>query len=341
MVILVLSAMAGASKILQPFLNNVNDENMAERDREISKYLLLNDGTPAGWGQNGQEIPSKLGLANAGSDVPYDLDIDKVSRLNSENSYALNYSQIFTALQIPDAAFRIEIRPIFEVTINPTATFALANDTLYQFEILTTTRGTLIDTELMCYVIAENHIESYHAFTSNGKIDLNVTLSNDTTGPALLVALAQSVFDAKIASFNTYTFTHNSTEPRPAGTFLRLSPLNYSLDVAFKYPELNLSTAYSVAFNYNSTLTQTAISNESATYSITRFQEASPTIVVVTGRNATTFFTEWVAYPQLPVQMGADLVGSTTLSSTFAYTYIVSVNSLIYQCTIWVGGPRQ
>jgi hypothetical protein len=111
--------------------------------------------------------------------------------------------------------------------------------------------------------------------------------------------------------------------------------------VAFRYPELNLSSAYAVAFNYNSTLTQIAINNESATYSITRFQEASPTIIVVTGRNATTFFTEWVAYPQLPVQMGADLVGSTTLSSTFAYTYIVSVNSLIYQCTIWVGGPRQ
>ena len=41
MVLLVLSAMAGASKLLYPQINSAVDENIAERYREISKYLLL------------------------------------------------------------------------------------------------------------------------------------------------------------------------------------------------------------------------------------------------------------------------------------------------------------
>lgn len=341
MVLLVLSAMAGFSKLLYPHINNTADENVADRYKEISKYLLLNDGTPSNWGQNRQVIPETFGLASVGSDNPYELDIDKVSRLSDESLYAVSYAQLFTALGMPDVSFRIEIKPVFEITINLTATSKEINKTVYQFEILTEKHGIPVQAQLKCYVVAENHLEVTHAYASNGKTSLNVTLSNDVNGPALLVVFARSVYNARIMSFDAYTFAHGSDEPEPKGTFLRLSPLTYTLDASFIYPEINLSDAYVLTFNYSSTLTKTSSDNQSTTYRIRHFLDSSPLLIVVTGWNSSSFFTEWTAYPQIPLQTGTNFVDSTTLSNVFVYTYLVTINSATYKCTVWLGGSRE
>jgi hypothetical protein len=340
MVILVLSAMAGASKLLYPHLNNAGDESTAERYKEISNYLLLNDGKPSNWGQDGQIIPELFGLAAADSN-PYELDIDKVSRLNSENLYAISYAQIFTALKMSDVSFRIQIKPIFEVTTNLTATFKESNETIYQFEVSAEKHGIPVQAELKYYVIAESYFEADYADASNGGTSLNVTISNDVRGPALLAVFARSAGDNKVVSFDAYAFAHNSEEPKPEGTFLSLSPLNYTLNAFFVYPETALSGAYALTFNYNSTMTQISSSNQSATYSIPHFLDPSPTLIVATGQNSTAFFAEWTSYPQIPVQTGAELTGSTTLSNVFAYTYTITINSAIYECTVWLWGPRE
>jgi hypothetical protein len=60
--------------------------------------------------------------------------------------------------------------------------------------------------------------------------------------------------------------------------------------------------------------------------------------MVITGLNSTNFFTEWVAYPQIPLEIGADFTESMSLSNVFAYRYIVTVNSALYECMIWLGG---
>jgi len=320
-------------------MNRMVDENVAERYREISKYLLLNDGTPSNWGQNSQLIPETIGFAKTGSSS-YDLDIDKVSRLNIENLYALSYAQMFTALKMPDVSFRIEIKPIFEVYINLTRTYVLVNTTVYQFEILTQKHGVPVQVELNCYVIAENYFGADYTCTSNSRTCLNITLSNDVTGPALLVVFSRFVSNTKIVSFNTYAFAHNSAESKPKGTFLRLSPLDYSLTASFIYSGISLSRAYALTFNYNSILTQISNSSQSALYDIPHFLDSSPTLIVITGWNSTVFFTEWTVYPQIPLQAGVGSAGLTALSNVFAYTYIVVINSVIYECTIWLGGPR-
>jgi hypothetical protein len=341
MVILVLSAMAGASKLLYPHLNNAGDENAAERYKEISNYLLLNNGKPSNWGQDGQTIPEMFGLAKADSSSPYELDLDKVSRLNSENIYTVSYAQIFTALKMSDVSFRMQIEPIFEVTTNLTATFRETNETVYQFEVSTEKHGIPVPAELEYYVIAENHFEANYAGASNGEFHLNVTILDDVHGPALLTVFARSVCNSKVISFDAYAFAHNSTEPEPKGTFLSLSPLNYTLNAFWVYPEIALSDAYALTFDHNSTITQTSSTNRSATYSIPHFLDSTPTLIVVTGLNSTVYFTEWTSYPQIPVQTGADLIGSTALSNVFAYTYTITINSAIYECTVWLWGPRE
>ena len=340
MVLLVLSAMAATSKLLYPYINNAIDSGLAERYREISKYLLLNGGTPSDWGQSCQTIPVLFGLADADSDNAYALDIDKVSRLNSENLYAMSYAQIFTILKMSDVSFRIEIKPIFDVNINLTATFQSANETTYQFEILTQKNGIPIQAELKCYAIAEDFLETNYAYASNGETRFNVTIPNDIEGPALLVAFAKTTYDPRIVSFGVYSFAHNSISPKPKNTFLGLSSLNHSLTTSFVYSGINLSKVYALTADYYSILEQAGSSNQSATYGIPHFLDSSPILLVATGWSSTVFFTEWTAYPQIPLQIGADFADTSALSNIFAYTYAITINSALYECTVWLGGPK-
>ncbi|MGB9960215.1 MAG: hypothetical protein ACPLKQ_06825 [Candidatus Bathyarchaeales archaeon] len=340
MVLLVLSAMAATTKIIYPSINGAFDAEAAERFREIAEYMLLSPGWPSNWGQD-KTVPETFGLAEACAENAYTLDLDKVSRLNSENLYALTYAQIFASLGIQDVSFRLEIKPVFDVCINLTEALENTDQTTYKFKVLTEKNGAAVSAALRYYVVAENFLETSPIYDSDGEVHLNVTVPNAVNGPALLVVFAKSSSNPKITSFGVYHFAHNSLEPAQKGTFLRLSPLNYSLTAVLARPEIVLSKAYSLTFNYSSTLTQTASGNHSATFSIPKFLDSSPTVLVVTGWNSTEFFAEWATYPQIPLQTGASFAESQSLSNVFAYTYLVTIGSSVYQYTVWFGGPRQ
>ncbi|MEM3694921.1 MAG: hypothetical protein QXJ11_03060 [Candidatus Bathyarchaeia archaeon] len=340
MVLLVLTAMANTSKLLYPHVNGDDTENIAEKYRQISEYILLSAGEPSEWGKSALVIPENFGLAKSDSSVAFDLDVDKVSRLNSENAYALSYAQAFSALGMPEISFKLEITPIFNTAINLTTTYSAADETTYQFTIVTEKNGLPVGTELNYYVIARDYLDSGFATIANGEAQLNITIPNSVEGPAILVVFASAISYSRIVSFKVYAFAHNSLEPHQKGTFLKLSPLNQSLYVALLNQETSLSEAYALAPSHYSVLTQTSSENQFATYAIPQFVNASPIILVVLGWNATTFFVEWTVYPQLPLQFGVNFQNPSTLSDVFAYTYIVTVNSALYECKVWLGGPR-
>jgi len=341
MVLLVLSAMANTSRILSPYVNNEVDANAAERYEKISSYMLLSQGTPSDWGKDSSAIPETFGLARYASETPYELDIDKVTRLNSENLYAVNYARLFTSLKMPDVSFRLEIEPVFETRASLTATFEGTNETTYEFEILTQKHGNPVKADLKCYVVAEDYFGTTLVNDSSSSALVNMTLPNSVGGPALLVVFAKAVNDVGIVSFGVQSFAHNSAESQPRGTYLRLSPLNYTLNVSQRYSETSLSTAYALSFAYDSTMSQTLINTQSSAFAIPHFLDTSPIVTVVTGSNSSLFFEEWSAYPQVPFQTGADFANSPTLSNIFSFTYLVTINSALYECTVWLGGPRE
>jgi hypothetical protein len=341
MVIVVVSAMAGAANLVNPSVSDVADQNLARRYEEISEYLISNAGKPSTWGQNGGAVPEIFGLARANSDNAYELDIDKASRLNAENQYAIRYADMFTSLGLSDVSFRLEIKPVFQIIINLTATFELKDETTYQFQIRTEKNGATVETELQSYVIADGYFERTYVCASPGEISQNTTIPNDVGGPALLVVFARSGYNDRIVSYGVYGFRHHSAGTESTEGFVKLSPLNYSLDASFVCHGLNLLEAYSLAFNRSSVMIETKSSSESATYEIPHFVDPSPTVNVLTGRNSTVFFVEWVAYPQVPLEIGADFGASASLSDVYAYSYVVTINSATYVCTIWLGGPRK
>jgi len=341
MVLLVLSAMAATAGLIYPHISSSFGTQASKRFGEIAKHILLSVGKPADWGENSQTVPEEFGLAEDKAAVPYTLDVDKVSRLNSENLYALTYAQIYTSLKIPDISFRIEIKPIFETSINLVATYENESETTYEFEAATLRSGANVPAELRLYVIAENFLQNFGVHSSDGEICFNVTIPKSVDGPALLVVLAKSKFNEKIVSFAMYAFAHNLQDPAPKSGLLRLSPLNYTLTVVPNNPEINLSKVYALTFNYHQTLEQKASQNGLVTFGIPKFLDASPTVLVVAGWNSTQFFIEWTVYPQLPVEMGISPTESMNLSDFYAYTYLVTVNSAVYKCIIWLGGPKQ
>jgi hypothetical protein len=61
-------------------------------------------------------------------------------------------------------------------------------------------------------------------------------------------------------------------------------------------------------------------------------------VIVITGLNGSTSFAEWVAYPQVPLQIGADFDESTTGSRIVVQNHIVAINSALYEVITKWGG---
>jgi hypothetical protein len=339
MVMLVLSAMAATTTFLRPHMNTTDGDSSQRLYRELSKYLLLNEGMPSNWGQNGQTIPETFGLARSNAECPYELDGDKVSRLNDENLYAISYAEAFTSLEAPDTFFKIEIKPLFDVKIRLDTTFDSSNDTIYQFEISTERNGVPISTQMRIFTVAEAYLKATSASATNGETMQNVTIPDIVNGPALLAVVACSAYNDRIMSFNACAFARSSAEPNLKGTFLKLSPLNHSLTASFSTSGIDVTNAYALTLNHEFQLEQMSNTSESTTYEIPKILDSGPTILVLTGTNSTKSFIEWTAYPQIPVEMGADFADSQALSDVFSFTYLITIDSIIYDCTVWLGGP--
>ena len=106
------------------------------------------------------------------------------------------------------------------------------------------------------------------------------------------------------------------------------------MNVSFQYPNVEVSNAYVLAYNYHFNLSQDASGNQTTQYSIPHLLEASPMILVLNGNNVSTSFAEWTTYPQVPLEIGADFSDLTTRSKAVALTYIMSINSVLYESVI-------
>ena len=335
MLILIVSAMAGMTKILQPYISHLANGEEGLWHRRLCEYLLLSSGTPQNWGEIKESNPSTLGLASL-TQKPYELNPDKISRLNSENIYSLTYQEILKAFGTSDFSLNIKVHPLFEVSINLTASHIEGATTTYTFKMTTAKSGYTLATALKCYITLETYISTISTTTDqNGTGYVNVTLPNSLSGPALLVTFAKAETYSQVMSFNAYTFSHNNPDtPEPNKTFLQLSPIEQTLTASLQKPNLTVQNAYVFTYNYQFDLPQITSENQTLEYRIPKLLEASPVIFVLNGNNASNAFTEWCTYPQVPLEIGADFNDLTSKSNTIAQPYIVSINSIFYESII-------
>jgi len=174
--------------------------------------------------------------------------------------------------------------------------------------------------------------------SANGTGTLFARVPNSLNGTALFLVFAQSTANQNVVSVNAYVFSHNSQNHIPNEAFARLNPLDYAINATMLYDTVEVVSARVFTFNYNSSLTTEAQSGQTIEYAVPRFLDASPSVVVVTGLNGSTSFAGWVAYPQVPLQIGAGFDESTAGSRIVVQSHIVAINSALYEVITKWGG---
>ncbi len=332
MVIVVLSAMAATSNISHVIINPNGEGSL--KNAQLPMLILLGEGKPSDWGRETGSMPEIFGLSNPISYGTYDLDIDKVTRCNSQNLFSLSYAQAYAALNIPDVSFEIEIKPLFDVLITLTGESMQANDTVFQFRIATEKAGLPIQTNVKAYVIAEDLFDSFKLAATDAEAWLNVSLPIGYSGSALLTVIASSVADQRMTSFASLPFTSGSAQTEPDSLRLNISPLNQTVTISASSVNVTVSQVYVLSLDYNSTLRLVDVGNRTWFSHLPSFVDSSPRLIVALGHDGTSFFLEWASYPQVPIKIGADFHTPAADSSVFASEYIVTIDSVIYSCVV-------
>jgi hypothetical protein len=324
-----LLATASLAGTMQDRITAMQDLNKEDYLRNIAEHLVTSYGTPVDWGAVGA-VPSSFGLADSEFSYLYALDIDKISRLNSQNSYGLSYVQASGASRLTNIALGISVSQMLSITATLSANSSMGDETAYTFKISVSQASGPTSAALQCYVVANDFVSDVSNTTSSVGVGyVTVQIPNTSNGPALLVVFARATFDDRITAYEAYSFAHLSQEPSPNHTFLGLSPLNYTLSVEEKFPDVTVEHGYAFSYAYQSNLTSTS----TTTYAIPEFMDKSPTVLVISGVNDTTPFVEWTAYPSVPLDFGSDFANSE--KNVFSYT--VLIKETLYKLTISFG----
>ena len=329
MVSVALLATASLAGTMQAQINSMQDLNKDAYLRNIAEHVVTSYGTPVDWGATGA-VPSSFGLADSTSSYLYALDIDKISRLNSQNGYALSYFQVSQAARLSNIALGISVSQMLSITATLSANSSVGDETAYTFEISVSQASGPTSAALQCYVVAQNFVSDISNTTSSAGVGcVTVQIPNASNGPALLIVFARATFDDRVTAYETYSFAHLSQEPSPNHTFLGLSLLNYTLSVEENFPDVTIEHGYAFSYAYQSNLTATS----ATTYAIPEFVDKSPTVLVISGLNDTAPFVEWTAYPGVPLDFGADFENS----EKNVFVYNVLVKGTLYKLALSFG----
>ena len=307
-------------------IGGLNQESYLQgiADRIVSSY-----GSPTNWGAS-QNIPNSLGLSSATSGTLYELDIDKICRINNQNSYSLSYSEALAAAHISNIAFGVDVSQMLTIGITRTGNTTIGNIVTYTFQISISQDSGPIQSTLKCYFLAASYSASVSNVTSSFGIGtINVNVPTSAAGPAVFLVFAQANLDFRLCAYEVYPFAHLSSEPSPNGTYLNLSPLNSTLTVEKNFPASTINNAYAFSYSYNSTLNPIS----GSTYTIPDFVDKSPVVIVVKGTNGTASFNEWVAYPQAPSVFG----GNFSSISAHVFVYVAIIDEVLYKVTLRFG----
>ena len=324
-----LLATASLVGTMQTRINSFQDLNKDDYLRTIAEHIVTSYGTPVDWGSS-NAVPTTFGLSDSDSPHLYALDIDKISRLNSQNSYSLSHIQVSNAARLNNIALGISLSQMLSITVMPYANATIGDETAYTFKISVNQASGPTSASLHCYVAARDFLSDASNTTSSDGIGyISVQIPNSSSGPALLIVFARASFDDRITSYEAYSFAHLAQEPSPNHTFLGLSPLNYTLNLNPNFSGITIEQEYAFSYAYQSNLT----SITTTTYAIPAFVDKSPIILAISGLNDTTAFIEWASYPDIPLDFGSNFENS----EENVFVYIVTVKETLYKLTLSFG----
>ncbi|MCW4047047.1 MAG: hypothetical protein NWE99_05750 [Candidatus Bathyarchaeota archaeon] len=328
-----LLATASLVGTMQTRIDSMQDLNKQNYLRAIADQIVFSLGSPTDWG-SGAAVPSSFGLHSGEASYPYDLDVDKVTRLNSQSSYALSYGEVSNAARLNNLALGIKLSKMLAIAVMLSANTTTGAATTYTFMIQVSQAQGSVSAGLHCYMVATDFLADVYSTTSSSGVGYaTFEIPNSANGPALLIVFARATSDERLTAYEVYSFAHLSETPAPNQTFLRLSSLNHTLNVSQNVLDITVNDGYVFSYSYQANLTATS----NSIYAIPAFVDKSPTVTVISGQTSAASFVEWVAYPDVPLQFGADFENS----EENVFVYVVTINGAFYKLTLTFGDVAQ
>jgi hypothetical protein len=325
-----LIGMAFLGSTMQTRIDSTQDINKDSYLKVIADRIVTNTGSPVDWGTH-STLPIDFGLASSFSHNTYELDLDKICRLNSLNKYALSYLDLSNAAKL-DMALGIKISQLMTINIIQLSNSTVGSETSFAFQISTSIDSKPTRASLCCYFVADSYLTEVNASIPDiGIGQVTVQIPTSGTENTLLVAFARAYIDDRITSYAIYNFAHSTQESIPSSTNLALSPLDYTLNI--NDTGLEVLNGYVFSYSYQQLLP----SLEGSQVAIPKLLDKSPLVLVVEGINGTINFKEWTAYPQIPLKIGSNFNDS----EQNIFSYIVTVKGVLYRLDFSLGDlPR-
>jgi len=328
MVTVALISMAFLGNTLEAQINSTKDANKQSYLQAIADHLLTNVGSPSNWGASGV-APSDFGLAAASSTVPYELDLDKVSRLNPLNGNTLSMFQLGESSKL-NIALGITISQILSISVTQKENFTVGGQVYCTFTVSTNVQANPTSASLHGYLLADSYLsEATNQSSSSGYGNLSFEVPANMTQDALLVVFARANYDDRVTSYAIYDFNLSSQQSIPDRSVAALTPQNYTLNVSPSVPDVTVEGGFALSFGFQQNLTSTSGSQ----YRIPALIDHSPFVLVVYGSHDGAFFQQWSAYPQIPLNTGSTFTGS----AKNVFNYLVTVKGTLYNMQISLG----
>ena len=315
---------------MQTSINDTQNINKDSYLQAIADDIITTPGTPVNWGTS-SSVPFDFGLAASSSTTPYELDMDKITRLNNLNSYSLSYFDMENAAKLNNVALGITVSQVMSINMEQTSNITTGNNESFNFAILTSIDSEPTSASLNCYVLADNYLSNVTESTSGiGVGYVTVQVPSASTNGAMLIMFARASFDGRITSYAIYNFQNSTQESAPSNDILTLTPLNYTLSYTTNSTDLTIQNSYIFSYTYQQNLTP--IQNATQ-YAIPRIIDQSPFVMVLCGVSKGTYFQEWTSYPQVPLKAGSSFEDS----EQNVFSYIVTINGVLYKVDVSFG----
>lgn len=324
----VLIATAFLGVTLQARIAGTDDTNKDNYLKAIADHIITYSGNSHSWG-TGTAVPTDFGLAQYPSTCTYQLDIDKVSRLNRNNKNMLSYIDIVNSAKLNNMSLAISVKQVMDLSVEQLNAYAIDEVSYAELSLATSINSRPISARLNCYVVADNYLYNVSAAISlSGSYTLTVHVPTNKIESAFVVAFARSEFDDRITSYAVYNLPDATQESSPASTSLSLSPQNHRLSFA-ESSGVIIEKVYALTYSHYTNITDILVSD----CAIPRLVSNSPIVLVTCGQTNTLYFEEWTSYPQVPLEAGSTF----TNSERNVYSYLVTVEDVLYRAEISLG----
>jgi hypothetical protein len=325
-----LIATAFLASTMQTSINSTQNINKESYLHAIADHVITNPGAPINWGTS-SSVPADFGLAAGSSTIPFELDIDKITRLNNLNAYSLSYADMENAAKLNNIALGITVSQVMSINIEQTSNSTNGSETSFTFAILTSIDSEPTSASLNCYAVANNYLSNVTDSTSGiGVGHVTIQIPSASTGNAMLIVFARASFDYRITSYAIYNFLNSTQESAPSNEILTLIPLDYTLRYTTNSTDLTIQNGYLFSYTYQQNLTEVQGTTQLL---IPTIIDKSPLVIVLCGFNSASYFQEWTSYPQVPLKAGSSFENS----EQNVFSYIVTINGVLYKVDVSFG----